>query len=258
MLLAAAAPARALEPLPPGVDIVEKLGERVPRDLTFTDENGHTVQIGDYLADGKPVLLTLVYFQCPMLCSLTLNGLVGALRQQSWQVGREFRVLTVSFDPTEKPELARKKQKGYLGALGLADDKAGAWPFLTGDQKNIAALADAVGFRYRWDAVNKSWDHTSALIALSPDGKISRYVYGVQYPARDVRLSLFEAASGRVGTTLERALLRCYAYDASTKSYRLFAVRFVRTGSLLVLGLLVTFLTMMWRRDLRRGRAEGV
>jgi protein SCO1/2 len=257
-MLAAATPALGLEPLPPGVDIVEKLGERVPRDLKFTDENGRAVTIGDYLGDGKPILLSLVYYKCPLLCSLTLNGLVGALRQQSWQMGKEFRVITVSFDPADTPEAALKKQKGYLGALGLTDDKSAAWPFLTGDAANIAALTDAVGFRYRWDDVNKAWDHTSALIALAPDGKISRYLYGVQFPARDVRLSLFEAASGHVGTTLERALLRCYAYDASTKSYRLFAVRFVRTGSLLVLGLLVTFLTMMWRRDLRRSRAEGV
>jgi protein SCO1/2 len=258
LLLAMAAPARALEPLPAGVDIVEKLGDKVPRDLVFTDETGRQVKLGDYLGDGKPVLLSLVYFKCPLLCSLTLNGMVGALRQQSWQVGKEFRVLTVSFDPSEKPELARKKQKGYMGQLGLADDRAGGWPFLTGDAANITALAEAVGFRYRWDAVNKAWDHTSALIALSPDGKVSRYLYGVQYPARDVRLSLFEAANGRVGTNLERALLRCYSYDASTKSYRLFAVRFVRAGSLLVLGLLVTFLTMLWRRDVRRNRGEAV
>jgi protein SCO1/2 len=129
---------------------------------------------------------------------------------------------------------------------------------LTGDQQNITALADAVGFKYRWDAVNKTWDHTAALIALSPEGKITRYLYGVQYPPRDVRLALFESASGRVGTTMERALLRCYAYDSSTKSYRLFAVRFVRAGSLLVLGLLVTFLTLLWRRDLRRNRTEAV
>ena len=259
VLLAMAAPAHALEPLPPGVDIVERLGDKVPRDLVFTNEHGQQVKLGDYLGDdGRPVILSLVYFKCPMLCSLTLNGLVAALRQQSWQVGKEFRVITVSFDPTEKPELARQKQKGYMGQLGLGEDKAQAWPFLTGDAANIAALSEAVGFRYRWDAVNKAWDHTSALIALSPDGKVSRYLYGVQYPARDVRLSLFEAASGRVGTSLERALLRCYSYDSSTKSYRLFAVRFVRAGSLLVLGLLVTFLTMLWRRDLRRNRGEAV
>jgi protein SCO1 len=255
--LAAPTTARALERLPAGVDIVEKLGERVPRDLTFTDQDGKTVKLGDLLGDGKPVLLTLVYFKCPMLCSLTLNGLVGALRQQTWQPGKEFRVVTVSFDPSEKPELARQKQSGYLGALGLGDERRSSWPFLTGDKQNIDALAEAVGFKYRWDAVNKAWDHTAALIALAPDGKITRYLYGVQYPSRDVQMALFEAASGRVGTTLERALLRCYAYDASTKSYKLFAVRFTRAGSLLVLGLLVTFLTILWRRDLRRSRAEG-
>jgi protein SCO1/2 len=259
LLVTAAAPsARALEKLPPGVDVVEKLGERVPRDLVFRDETGKRVTLRDYLHDGKPIILTLVYYKCQMLCSLTLNGLVGALRQQSWKVGQEFHVLTVSFDPAEKPELAAAKQHGYLGSLGLnPEDDGHAWPFLTGDKQNIDALADAVGFRFRWDDVNKTWDHTAALIALSPDGKITRYLYGVQYPPRDVRLALFESANGKVGTTLDRALLRCYAYDNSTKSYRLFAVRFMRAGSLLVLGLLVTFLTILWRRDLRRNRAEA-
>jgi protein SCO1 len=247
---------RDVSKLPPGVDVVEKLGERVPLDLVFRDETGKQVKIGDYLKDGKPVLLTLVYYKCAMLCSLTLNGLVGALRQQTWKVGNEFRVVTLSFDPAEQPKLAADKQRGYLGALGLTPEDHGQdWPFLTGDKQNIDALADAVGFRFRWDDVNKAWDHTAALIALAPDGKITRYLYGVQYPPRDVQLALFESANGKVGTTLDRALLRCYAYDNSTKSYRLFAVRFVRAGSLLVLGLLVTFLTMLWRRDLRRSRA---
>lgn len=252
-----AGPARALEPLPKGVNIVEKLGESIPPGLTFTDPNGKKVQLDDYLQGDKPLLLTLVYFKCPMLCSLELNGLVGALREQNWKLGEQFRVLTVSFDPSEKPETAKKKQAGYLAALGLDAAHARDWAFLTGDKANIAALANAVGFEYRWDAVNKAWDHTAALIALSPRGKITRYLYGVQYPPNDVKLALFEASSGKVGTTLERALLRCYAYDAATKSYKLFAVRFTRVGSLLVLGLLVTFLTIMWRRDLRRSRAGG-
>lgn len=249
-------PSRDVSKLPAGVGVVEKLGDHVPLDLVFRDETGKQVKLGDYLADGKPVLLTLVYYKCTMLCSLTLNGMVGALRQQSWKLGKEFRVITLSFDPSEQTSVALEKQRGYLNALGLMPEEHGRdWPFLTGDKQNIAALADAVGFQFRWDDVNKTWDHVAALIALSPDGKVTRYLYGVQYPPRDVQLALFESANGKVGTTLDRALLRCYSYDGSTKSYRLFAVRFVRAGSLLVLGLLVTFLTMMWRRDLRRSRA---
>jgi protein SCO1/2 len=256
LLVAAAAPsARALEKLPDSVGIVEKLGERVPRDLVFTDENGKRVTIGDYLTDGKPVLIALVYYKCALLCSLTLNGVVGALRQQTWKLGQEYRVITVSFDPAEKPALAREKQRGYLGALDLLPEEHGHdWPFLTGDRKNIDALSDALGFKFRWDDVNKTWDHTAAIMALSPDGKITRYIYGVQYPSRDVRLALFEAAGGKVGTTFERALLRCYAYDTATKSYRVFAVTFVRVGALSVLGMLVILLTLLWRRDLRRTR----
>jgi protein SCO1/2 len=252
-----AQPAHALGPLPPGVDVIEKLGDRVPADLQFVDENGKQVKLGDYLHDGKPLLLTLVYYRCPMLCSLVLNGVVGAMRQQAWKLGDQYRVLTVSFDPEDKPDVAKKKQAGYLGALGLPAERAAAWPFLTGQKDQIEQLADAVGFRYRWDALNKTWDHTATVIALSPDGKITRYLYGVQYPPNDVRLALFEASGGRVGTTMERALLRCYAYDTSTKSYRVFATRFMRGGALLVLGALVTFLTLMWRRDLRQTRAQS-
>ena len=260
LLLAAtpALPARALEKLPDSVGVVEKLGERVPKELKFTDENGKAVQLGDYLKDGKPVLIALVYYKCAMLCSLTLNGIVGALRQQTWKLGKEYRVITVSFDPAEKPELAHKKQQGYLGSLGLLPEEHGKdWPFLTGDKANIDALSNALGFKFRWDEVNKAWDHTAAIMALSPDGKITRYLYGVQYPSRVVRMALFEAADGKVGTTFERALLRCYAYDTSTKSYRVFAVTFMRIGALLVLGMLVTLLTLLWRRDLRRSRAEA-
>ena len=259
LLVAAAAPsARALEKLPDSVGVVEKLGETVPRSLAFTDENGKRVTLGDYLGDGKPVLVALVYYKCPLLCSLTLNGIVGALRQQTWKLGQQYRVVTVSFDPAEKPELAAQKQRGYLGLLGLTPEEHGKdWPFLTGDKQNIDALSDALGFKFRWDELNKSWDHVAAIMALSPDGKITRYLYGVQYPSRDVKLSLFEASGGKVGTTFERALLRCYAYDTSTKSYRVFALIFVRVGALTVLGMLVILLTLLWRRDLRRSRAEA-
>ncbi|HEY2744882.1 MAG TPA: SCO family protein [Polyangia bacterium] len=251
-------PARAIEKLPDNVGVVEKLGERVPTNLVFNDENGKRVQLGDYLKDGKPVLIALVYFKCEMLCSLTLNGIVGALRQQTWKLGKEYRVITVSFDPNEKPELALAKQRGYLGALGLLPEEHGHdWPFLTGDKQNLDALADALGFKFRWDAVNKTWDHTAAIMALSPDGKITRYLYGVQYPSNDVRMALFEAGDGKVGTTFERVLLRCYAYDTSTKSYRVFAITFMRIGALTVLGMLVILLTLLWRRDLRRSRAEA-
>ena len=256
LLVAAAAPsARALEKLPDSVGVVENLGERVPRDLVFNDENGKRVTLGDYLADSKPVIIAPVYYKCAMLCSLTLNGLVGALRQQTWKLGKDYRVITVSFDPAEKPKLAAEKQRGYLALLGLHPEEHGHdWPFLTGDKENIDALTKALGFKFRWDDVNKAWDHTAAIMTLAPDGKITRYLYGVQYPPNDVRLALFEAADGKVGTTFERALLRCYAYDTSTKSYRVFALTFVRIGALSVLGMLVILLTLLWRRDLRRTR----
>lgn len=259
LLVAFAAPsARALEKLPDSVGVVENLGERVPRDLLFTDQNGNKVTLGSYLSDGKPVLIALVYYKCALLCSLTLNGVVGALRQQTWKLGEQYRVITVSFDPDEKVAIAADKQRGYLGQLGLHPEEHGKdWPFLTGDKKNIDALAHALGFKFRWDDVNKTWDHTAAIMTLAPDGKITRYLYGVQFPPNDVRMALFEAADGKVGTTFERALLRCYAYDTSTKSYRVFAVTFVRIGALSVLGMLVILLTVLWRRDLRRTRAEA-
>ena len=258
LVAAAAPPARALEKLPDNVGVVEKLGERVPKDLVFTDENGKRVTIGDYLTDGKPVIVALVYYKCAMLCSLTLNGIVGALRQQSWKLGKEYRVITVSFDPEEKPALAKEKQRGYLGALDMIPEEHGKdWPFLTGDKANITALSDALGFKFRWDDVNKAWDHTAAIMMLAPDGKITRYLYGVQFPPNDVRVGIFEASNGRVGTALERALLHCYQYDTSTKSYRVFALTFIRVGALSVLGMLVILLTLLWRHDLRRSRAKA-
>ena len=173
-LLLAAVPtqAHALEKLPDTVGVVEKLGDHVPTNLVFTDENGKTVHLGDYLGDGKPVVIALVYYKCALLCSLTLNGIVGALRSQTWKLGKEYRVITVSFDPAEKPELAREKQRNYLGAFGLLPEEHGRdWPFLTGDKQNIDALSDALGFKFRWDDVNKTWDHTAAIMALAPDRK---------------------------------------------------------------------------------------
>jgi protein SCO1/2 len=187
-----------------------------------------------------------------MLCSLTLNGVVGALRQQTWKLGQQYRVVTVSFDPEEKPELAAKKQRGYLGMLDMIpEEHAKDWPFLTGDKKNIDALSDALGFKFRWDASARPGSRPRS--CARADGKITRYLYGVRYPPR-VRLALFKPPTAKWNTFDARP--RCYAYDTSTKSYRVFAVPSC-TSAPLPSGMLVILLTMLWRRDLRHAPAPG-
>lgn len=233
-----------------GVDIIEHLGQELPANVDLVDEQGRLVQLGDYLHKDRPVVLSLVYYDCPMLCHLVLNGLVSTLKQMDLVPGRDFSLITVSFSPAETPAQARERQRGHLQALN--DKVAPAdWPFLTGREPQLRALADAVGFRYRYDPATRQYGHPAALFVLSPSGKITRYLYGVQFPARDLKLALLEAAQGRVGTTLDRVLLQCYRYDPASRRYGLFVFGFMRTGGALVLFALALLLGRYWRRELR-------
>ena len=250
-LLAVPAPARADAPPPtPGgdVDIVEQLGEQVPRALPFVDSAGRAVQLGDYLA-GRPVVLALVYHRCLGLCSLLLAGLTTAMRALDWQVGREFDVLTVSIDPDETPALAATSRAGYLQALGHpAPDTR--WAFLTGPASSIDALAGAVGFRFQYVEGQRQFAHAAALFVLTPDGRVSRYLYGVEPPPRQLQAALFEASGGRVGTSLDRVILRCFPWDPASRRYHLFLNRYFRGAGLLLLAAVGTLLGVLWRRDL--------
>jgi protein SCO1/2 len=233
-----------------GVDIVEHLGQAVPAGLDLVDEQGRLVRLGDYLSSGRPVVLSLVYYDCPMLCHLVLNGLVASLRQMDLVPGKDFSLITVSFSPAETPAMARERQRGHLQALNERVAPAD-WPFLTGREPQLRALADAVGFRYRYDPATRQYGHPAALFVLSPEGRITRYLYGVQFPPRDLKLALLEAAQGRVGTTLDRVLLQCYRYDPASRRYGLFVFGFMRTGGALVLLGLALLLGRYWRRELR-------
>jgi len=238
------------------VGIDQHLDQPVPLDLQFRDEAGETVRLGQYFGK-RPVILTLVYYQCPMLCGLVLNGLVSALKPLSFDVGTQFDIVTVSIDPTETPALASAKKLTYLETYGRAGAEQG-WHFLTGDARAIEALAAAVGFRYQYDAERKQYAHAAAIMVLTPAGRLARYFFGVEYAPRDLRLGLIEAADGRIGTPIDQVLLFCYQYDAAMGRYSAAVLNLVRLGGVLTLLALGTFMTVMWRRDARaRGRLSS-
>ena len=235
----------------------QNLGGQVPLDVTFRDETGKSVRFGDLLR-GRPVVLSVVYYECPMLCTLVLNGVVSALKPVTLVPGTDYDVISVSFDPTETPELAARKKAAYLERLGKPGAES-AWTFLTGDEASIALLTRAVGFRYAWDEGTKQFAHPSGIVLLSPDGKISRYLFGVEYAPKDVRLGLVEASSGKIGGFSDQILLYCYMYDPTRGRYSAAVLNLVRAGALLTIVSLVTFIGVSRRRERRQatGRSKS-
>jgi protein SCO1 len=230
----------------------QHLGETVPLDLAFTDETGKSVKLSDYFG-RKPVVLSLVYYQCPMLCTISLNGLAGALEVLSFVPGQEFEVVTVSFDPTESPTLAAAKKQAYMARYRRPEAHAG-WHFLTGPKESVEALTRAVGFRYVWDEATKQFAHPAGLLVLTPGGKISHYLFGVEYAPKDLRLALVDAAGGKIGNAADQLLLYCYQYDPQTGRYSASILNLVRlAGALTVLGLGAFILTASRRRRPRPG-----
>ena len=199
-----------------GVDVLERLGDNVPETGQFVDSEGRPFQLSEVLHRGKPVVLTLVYYRCPALCSLVLSGLTRSLRNLDLHLGEDYRAVTVSIDPTETPRLAAESKRGHLQALGV-DPLSPAWTFATGQDEDIHALAGALGFQYTYDEASKQYAHAAAIFVVSPDGKISRYLYGIDFPTRDLKMALVEAGKGKVGTALDRVLLTCFKYDATTR-----------------------------------------
>ena len=229
------------------VGIDQKLNQQIPLDLTFRDENGKTVQIGKYFGH-KPVVLSLVYYDCPMLCTQVLSGMEASLRNISLNIGEDYNVVTVSIDPNEDAKLAHVKQELYTGVYGRPGASEG-WHFLTGDEPQIKKLADSVGFRYAYDPDSKQFAHASAIMVLTPDGKLSKYFYGIQYSPRDLRLGLVEASARKIGTPVDSMLLFCYHYDPHTGKYGLLISRLIQIGGLLtVLGIGATML-ILFRRE---------
>jgi len=227
------------------VGIDQKLNDVIPLGLTFRDENGNPVKLSQYFGQ-KPVLLSLVYYNCPMLCTQVLNGIDRSLRYVPMDIGKDFEVVTVSIDPSESPKLASAKRDLYVGIYGRPGAAEG-WHFLTGDESQIKQLANAAGFRYAYDADSKQFAHASVIMILTPEGKISRYFYGIQYPSRDVRLGLVEASEGKIGSPVDQILLFCYHYDPITGKYGLLVSRVIKAGGLLTM-LAIGVLVLVLRR----------
>jgi protein SCO1/2 len=231
----------------------QKLGDTIPLDLAFKDETGRDVKLRDYFGT-KPVVLSLVYYRCPMLCTISLNGLAGALEVLSFVPGQEFNVLTVSFDPREGPVLAAAKKRAYMARYKRSGAEQG-WHFLTGTQPSIDALTRAVGFRYVWDAPTKQFAHPAGVLVLTPQGRISRYLFGVEYSPKDLRLALVDSAGGRIGNPIDTLLLYCYTYDPKSGSYSASILNLVRLGAAATVLALGGFILTATVR--RRGRPAG-
>ena len=234
------------------VGIDQKLNQQLPLDLTFRDENGQVVELGQYFGK-RPVVLSLVYYSCPMLCTQVLNGMVGAFKTLSFVPGEQYEVVTVSFDPRETPQLAAEKKATYVNYLPEAR-RAGAtrgWHFLTADETNIKRLTDAVGFRYHWDEATNQFAHASGIMVLTPEGKLAQYYYGIEYSARDLRLGLVEASASRIGTPVDQLLLYCYHYDPATGKYGAVVMNMVRLGGLLTIAAIIILLLALRRSGAR-------
>jgi len=245
------------EPLPDdlvGVGITERLDAQVPLDLLFRDEEGAEVTLAGYFAGGRPVILNLGYLSCPMLCGLVANGMVEAMRGIDLTAGEDYAVVSVSIDPTETPILAKAKRQGYLREYGRPAAAQG-WHWLTGQEDQIRALTDAVGFGYRWNEERREYAHAAVLIVLSPDGRVMRYLYGIQFEPRTLQLSLVEAADGRAGSTLDRFLLFCFHYDAATGRYGPAARNLMQAGGLVTVLAIGGLILALRRRERRQPRA---
>jgi protein SCO1/2 len=240
-----------LPPVFDGVGLEEQLGRSLPMDLVFADAQGEAVRLGSYFDGEKPVLLMLVYHDCPMLCNLLLDGATRTLRDLAWTPGQEFEVVTVSFSPREGPDLASRQKARYVEILGRPAAAQG-WHFLTGSEASIAALAEAVGFQFQWVEERQEYAHPAALMFASGAGKLTRYLYGLEFSARDVRTALVEASEGTVGTTVDKILLYCFQYDPQENSYVPHAINIMKLGGLLTLLLLGLFLAVLWRRERHR------
>jgi protein SCO1/2 len=238
------------------VGIDQRLNEQVPLDLVFKNESGKQVELRRYFG-RKPVVLSLVYYECPMLCTMVLNGMLRSLRALKLDAGKDFEILTVSFDPKETPDLAAAKKQSYLERYQRPGAKEG-WHFLTGDERNIRRLTEAAGFRYRYDAARDQYVHASGIMVLTPDGRLARYLYGIEYSARDLRLALVEASAGRIGNPVDKILLYCFHYDPSTGKYSLLIMNVIRAAGSATVLVLATFLIVMFRRDRRKRLNKNV
>lgn len=235
-----------------GVGIDQRLNQQVPLNLEFKDEFGRTAPLSSYF-EGKPVLIAPVYYRCPMLCTQILSGMIGSLKAVSLQPGRDFEVLAVSFDPKDTPETASSKKQMYLRRFDR-EDSANGFHFLTGQESSIKPLMDSLGFRYEYDPKTDQFAHASGIMILTPQGRVSRYFYGVEYSPRDIRLGLVEASQGKIGNVVDAVLLFCYHYDPSTGKYGAVAINILRGAGAGFFLLGAGWLLIAWRRDVHGDR----
>jgi len=239
------------------VRIDQRLDETLPLDADFKDENGAEVKLGKYFGK-KPVVLALVYYSCPMLCNQVLNGMTSGLDVlKNFSIGKEFDVVTVSFDPRETPDLASQKKETYIQWY-KRDGAAEGWHFLTGDKKNIDRITEAAGFHYKWDDKTNQFIHASGIMIVTPEGKLARYFYGIEYAPKDLRLGLVEASNGKIGSPVDQLLLYCYHYDPASGKYGAVVMNIMRLGGLLtIVGLVVMVLVFRKRFSVTRSASEG-
>lgn len=238
---------------PPFKDVTfaQKLDERLPLDAAFRDEAGRAVTLGDFFGD-RPVLLAFVYYQCPLLCSQVMNGLSSALKVTPFTPGEDFEVVLVSFDPRDTPEAANAKKRAHLLRWD-SQDTADGWHFLTGDEATIRQVAAAAGFTYTWDEPTKQFAHVSGILAVTPDGRLSRYFYGVEFSPKELRLALLESGAGRIGSVVDEFLLYCFQYDPASGRYGVVVMNVIRLGGVLTVGLIAGFILLMRRRESHSG-----
>jgi len=234
------------------VGVEQKMGAQVPLDLPFSGEAGQRVTLRQYT--GKPIILALVYYQCPSLCNMVLNGLLRSAKSLTLLAGQDFEIVAISFDPRETSNMATTKKASYLKSYERPGAEKG-WHFLTGAELSSRGVAEAVGFRYAYDAMTNQYAHGSAIMVLTPEGRVAKYFYGIEYPVRDLRLGLVEASHRRIGSAIDQVMLYCYHYDPSNGKYGMAIMNVLRLGGLLTVATLGIFMAVMFRRDFRQRRA---
>lgn len=233
----------------------QRIGSQAPLNLEFRDEEGRKVRLEEF-ARRRPVILVLAYYRCPQLCNLVLNGLFDGLKNVPYQIGEEYEIVVVSFDARETSDIAAAKKANYLQSYGRPGADRGCH-FLTGDQPQIERLAEAVGFKFSYDAKHDRFNHPSGVIVLTPDGRVSRYLFGIRYLPRDLKLSIMEASEGRLGTLTDQLLLFCFHYDADTGAYAFAVKNAVRAGGVITVVLMGLMLVRFWRKELKKPNSQS-